>query len=93
MFSISNRSSSCDELLLVINFGVELIEVFDQIAAPEWIIRLFKICVLSLNLGMEFLPFLIQTLSLFIVLLHCILLLLLWIHLKSFIKSKRVNFL
>ena len=48
---------------------------------------------LGLDLGMKFLPFLIQVLSVLFVLLNCIQLLLLGVHLECFIKCKRIDFL
>ena len=81
-----------DELLLVVDLGVEIVEVLDEIAALEWERWLLKFWVLSLDLLVEFVPFLVESFSILFILLDGILLLLVRVHLEGLIKSKRIDF-
>ena len=82
-----------NELLLVVDFRVEIVEIFDQVGASEWIVWLNKVSVLLLNLGVKLLPLLVKVLSVFFVLLDSVNLLLVGVHLQGFIEGKRIDFL
>ena len=81
-----------DELLLVIDFTVEIVEIFDQVGASEWIVRFNEVVILGLDLGVKFLPLLVKVLSVFFILLDSVNLLLVGVHLQSFIEGKRIDF-
>ena len=81
-----------DKLFLVVNFGVQFVKIFNQVAASEGIVRLYEIGLLGLYFSMEFLPFLVKILSIVLVLLDGVNLLLLWVHLESFVECKRIDF-
>ena len=91
MYKIFESLSSCNELLFVVDLSVQTVEISDEIVRFEWDLWLYKIGVLRLNFVINFLPFFVQRLSIFLVLLHSEQLLLLRVHLEGFVKCKWVN--
>ena len=90
-FFVSISFSCSNELFLIINLSIKRIEIFNQHVTSKWNSRLRIVWSLTRYLRIKFIPFLIQSFSIFFILLNSINFLLCWIHLQSFIESKRIN--
>ena len=55
--------SGLNVLFLVVYLGIQTVEVLDEGIAPEWNIRLLVIGMILFNLFIDFLPLLVQILS------------------------------
>ena len=86
-------NSGLDVLFLVVYLGIQTVEVLDESIAPEWNLRLLVIGMILFNLFIDFLPLLVQILSIGWILLNLIVLLLVDVHFQRLIEGKRVNFL
>jgi len=86
-------NSGLDVLFLVVYLGIQTVEVLDESIAPEWNLRLLVIGMILFNLFIDFLPLLVQILSIGWILLNLIVLLLVNVHFQRLIEGKRVNFL
>ena len=67
-FEFSSHNSCLDELLLVVDLGIEVIVVTDQGSAFEWERGLDVALLALLDLIVQFLPFLVKSRTIFLVL-------------------------
>jgi hypothetical protein len=79
--------------LLIVNLGIKIVEIFDQVGALEWVGWLLVIGVVLLDHNVELVPLGVKFLSVFTVLLDSINLLLVGTHFEGFVEGKRINLL
>jgi len=65
-------SSQVDVLLLVVNFVIKLVEVTDNTAGFEWNIGSSVTSLGCLKFSIEFVPFSVESLSIFFILRYCV---------------------
>ena len=90
---MSSACSSLNELLLVVNLLVELVVVSDQSGASERQSRLSERRVVALDLSLQLVPLLVESLALIGILLHGIGLLISDTQLERLLESDRIDFL
>ena len=90
-YSISLFCSCLDELLFVINFCVQFVEVSNEGVAFEGHAGLDIVPMLLLKRRIKLIPLLVKLLPVFFILFHCIDFLLCRVHLERVVKGKWVN--
>ena len=81
-----------DEFFLVVDFGIKLVEVLDDVTALEGQVWLLEVGILRLDFLVQTIPLFVEVFSVFLVHLNSVDFLLRRIHFQRFIKGKRINF-